>query len=248
MQLLQLDENDQREFAVAPESAMDFHLGRSNDDEFYLVIGCRVGVLLNERTFLEPESRYLEEQWLTPDVPAEAREGAFLQWLRRLPQAPPLMPATPAQAWQSFWSAMSPVTPIGTLPPTPARPSSIYGHLPFKATTLPQTVIYRWEAYPTSRRIDRNVSPPTIAQDTYAAPSSEAPFALTGFAAVARFALPNLMPALFRYELQPVAGTSIECGAAVPLYGQSGGGVEVKFINLTNNRCPIADPIVLPAL
>ena len=102
MQLLQLGENDQREFAVAPESAMDFHLGRSINDEFYLVIGCRVGVLLHERTFLEPESRYLEERWLAPDVPAEVREGAFLQWLRRLPQAPPLMPATPAQAWQSL--------------------------------------------------------------------------------------------------------------------------------------------------
>jgi hypothetical protein len=92
------------------------------------------------------------------------------------------------------------------------------------------------------------VNPPTIAQDTYAAPASEAPFAVTGFAAVARFALPNLMPACFRYELQPVAGTLIECGASVPLYGQSGGGVEVKFTNLTNNRCAIADPIILPAL
>ncbi len=92
------------------------------------------------------------------------------------------------------------------------------------------------------------MNPPTIAKDTYAAPASEAPFAPTGFAAVARFALPNLMPACFRWELQPVAGTHLECGASVPLYGQSGGGVEVKFTSLTNNRCSIADPIVLPAL
>jgi hypothetical protein len=34
----------------------------------------------------------------------------------------------------------------------------------------------------------------------------------------------------------------------IPLYGQSGGGVEVKFTALTNNRCAIADPILLPAL
>jgi hypothetical protein len=98
-------------------------------------------------------------------------------------------------------------------------------HLPFKATTIPGTVIYRWEAYPTSRRINRSVNPPTIAQDTYAAPASEAPFAVTGFAAVARFALPNLMPACFRYELQPVAGTLIECGrvrsALWPVGGRS---------------------------
>jgi hypothetical protein len=56
------------------------------------------------------------------------------------------------------------------------------------------------------------------------------------------------MPACYRYELQPVAGTRIERGAAVPLYGHSGGGVEVKFTNLTKNRCAITDPIVLPIL
>ena len=152
------------------------------------------------------------------------------------------------QAWASFWGAYSPVAAIIPLPPPPSRPPSIYGHLPFATTTFPETVIYRWEAFPTSRKINRSVNPPTIAKDTYAAPASETPFAPTGFAAVARFALPNLMPACFRWELQPVAGTHLECGASVPLYGQSGGGVEVKFTSLTNNRCPIADPIVLPAL
>jgi hypothetical protein len=62
------------------------------------------------------------------------------------------------------------------------------------------------------------------------APASEAPFALTGFTVVARFALPNLMPACFRYELQPDAGTPVECGAAVPLYGLSGGGVPAREV------------------
>ncbi len=247
MQLLQLNENNQTDFAELPEIAMDFQLGRSGD-AFYLVVGCRVGILLNAATFADPQVGYLSESWLSPATSREDRETAFDEWLSGLSAAPTLSPATPAQAWQSFWGAMSPVTPTGTLPPPPPRPSSIYGHLPFKTTTLPQTVIYRWEAYPTSRRINRSVNPPTIAQDTYAAPASETPFALTGFAAVARFALPNLMPACYRYELQPDAGTTLECGAAVPLYGQSGGGVEVKFTSLTKNRCPIADPILLPEL
>jgi hypothetical protein len=248
MQLLRLQGYDAAEFATAPEAAMDLHLGQSNNGEFYLVIGCRVGLLLNESTFTEPENSYLGEGWLGPGISAEARQGAFGQWLNALPPAPPLATATPAQAWASFWGAMGPVVPIGTLPPPPPRPPSIYGHLPFKATTLQETVIYRWEAYPTSRRINRIVNPPTIAQDTYAAPASEAPFAVTGFAAVVGFSLPHPRPARFRSKLQPVAGTQIECGASVPLYGQSGGGVEVKFTNLTHNRCAIADPIILPAL
>jgi hypothetical protein len=56
------------------------------------------------------------------------------------------------------------------------------------------------------------------------------------------------LPACYRYELQPDANTDIECGASVPLYGQSGGGVEVKFVKQTNNRCAIANPVVVPAL
>ncbi|MEP7365202.1 MAG: hypothetical protein ABI972_18265 [Acidobacteriota bacterium] len=155
---------------------------------------------------------------------------------------------TPTDDWLSFWLSLGRVRPIRPLPPAPPTPSSIYGHLPFVTRTRPNSVIYRWEAYPTSRRINRTASPPTIAKDTYAAPASEVNFAPTGFAAVARFALPNLLPACFRYELQPVSGTPIECGASVPLYGQSGGGVEVKFTRNTDNRCPIADPIVLPPL
>src|ERR1700757_4465302 len=56
------------------------------------------------------------------------------------------------------------------------------------------------------------------------------------------FALPNRIPACHRYQLQPHANTDIECGASVPLYGQSAGGVEVKFVKQTNNRCAIANP------
>jgi hypothetical protein len=248
MQLLRLRETDQREFDKVTEVAMDCHLAQSPGEEFYLVIGSRVGILLNERTLAEPDNDLFRQSWLRGGVPTDERLGIFERWLSQLEAAPDLSATTPVQAWRSFWNAFGPVTPIGVLPPALARPAWIYGHLPFSTTTEPETIIYRWEAFPTSRRISRAVNPPTIAADTYASPASEAPFAVTGFAAVARFALPNLMPACFRWELQPVAGTRLECGASVPLYGQSGGGVEVKFTNLTQNRCPIADPVILPAL
>jgi hypothetical protein len=45
-----------------PKIAMDFRLGRSNDNEFYLVAGCRVGILLNESTFAEPAERLFERE------------------------------------------------------------------------------------------------------------------------------------------------------------------------------------------
>jgi hypothetical protein len=55
------------------------------------------------------------------------------------------------------------------------------------------------------------------------------------------------MPACYRYELQPDTKTDIDCGASVPLYRQSGGGVAIKFAKQTNNRCAIAHPVLLPA-
>jgi hypothetical protein len=38
--------------------------------------------------------------------------------------------------------------------------------------------------------------------------------------------------------LRVAASERLECGASVPLYGQAGGGVEVKFTRSTFNRWP----------
>lgn len=83
---------------------------------------------------------------------------------------------------------------------------------------------------------------------TFTAPASEAPFIASGFGAVGRFALPNLSPANWRWEIRPPSGTPFRCGASVPLYGQAGGGVEVEFSQGFANVGPIANPVVLPAL
>jgi len=74
MRLLQLQGHDPDEFAEAPEIAMDFNLGRSSN-AFYLVVGCRVGILLSESTFADPQSGYLSESWLSPGITADEREA-----------------------------------------------------------------------------------------------------------------------------------------------------------------------------
>lgn len=244
VQIFRINEDNQKQFAGVPEIAMDLNFGRSGSI-FYLVVSCSMAVVLDDTTFTVPAASFFTaEETAVPSPDARTRD--FMQWFNGLPALDDIDTATPLQAWSAFMGAIGPVTPIGTLPYPPPAPPSIFGHLPFKAKTLADTVIYRWEAYPTSRRIDLVAK--TIAKDTYAAPASEVPFAPTGFAAVARFALPSLMPACYRYELQPDPNTDIECGASVPLYGQSGGGVEVKFVAQTNNRGAIANPVVLPAL
>jgi hypothetical protein len=243
-------------FDEAQEHCMDAHLASdSNQDAFpnYLVVGSRVAIQFNKFAGAINE-KYLGQQWLRSTMDQHERISLFEKWLKQLPEAPQLYLTKQSEFMEKFQFSNNHKTndlmlaytihvlgPMGALPP---RPASIYGHLPFATKTDKQSVIYRWEAFPTSRRIKQTPSGGTIAANTYAAPASEMAFAPTGFSAVARFALPNLLPACFRWELQPVP-CSLECGASVPLYGQSGGGVEVKFTAPTTNRGPIANPVLL---
>jgi hypothetical protein len=248
-------------FDEIAEDGMDFHIAIADPDSktTFIVIGGRVTTPLDD-AFVEPNTSYLEQPWLQPVRRHEEREEEFAAWLAELPEAPsfstertrefgvPLrirIPDVRQMGEQTLLAYI--VGPLTALPSPPARPSSIYGHLPFGTRTNNSTIFYRWEAFPSSRQITRPAGGGSIARDTYAAPASEAAFAINGFAAVARFALPNLLPACFRWELQPVPSL-IECGASVPLYGQSGGGVEVCFRRRTSNRCPIADPVLLPTM
>jgi len=124
----------------------------------------------------------------------------------------------------------------------PGGPPNVYGHLPFATQTMPNEVFYRCEAWPTSVRLVGT----TIKQGTFASPESELPFLQTGFAAVARNALPSFFPACFQYTLTPKP-VGIRCGAVVPMFGQSGGGVEVVFMAPGQNSTHFA-PNVIPPL
>jgi hypothetical protein len=75
-------------------------------------------------------------------------------------------------------------------------------------------------------------------RQAYGFPASELNFVPTGFAAVGRYALPDLPPACRRCEI----------GACLPLYGQAGGGVEVMFPKRFKNAVTIWPPTVLPPL
>ena len=246
MGLMKLSEQQMNYFDKLPETAMGLHLARSEDatlmpSSVVYVLGGQVALILDDDakesiSKLLPALREPKEGNAT----AEDQER-FETWHWGLPTAPHLQELGPA--WPILGMIMH---PSGYVPPTPHRPSYVYGHLPFTCITDPNDVLYRCEPWPISRRI--NQANQKIAKDTYACPASELPFFPTGFAAVGRYALPNLMPACYRWKLQPVAGTSLDCGASVPLYGQAGGGVEVRFRGLTKNRTPIANPVVLPPL
>jgi hypothetical protein len=279
MALYRLPRETLETFIHTPELAMGFQLGiRSGSDPsfswqafqsawqqqrleqlYFLIIGSQVAVTFNEG---------LSEQLATlaglPWGPlVDGRNPDFERWYSSLTNLPVeiVPPAIPRDGFGRYEAmevgrAIAGVIfhgPIGTLPPVPPRPAYIYGHMQIFGDTGPDDVFYRYEYFPRSLRVDQTNK--TVAKDTYAAPFAEAPFVSTGFGAVARFALPTLVPARWRWELQPKAGTRIRMGASVPLYGQSGGGVEVMLeYDLNNqagpipNRGPIANQVVLPVI
>lgn len=243
MPLFRLSGQQTNRFSEMVEAAPGVHLAKIADaDDLSFVLGERV-LLVPDETARDQVAALLKQSWLqTRDrVEHEERAAGFDRWLSGLSQAPRLQAQSIPRSVLAFK-----LHPHGYLPTTLSRPALIYGHLPFSGTTGASDIFYRCEPWPTSRRISQ--ANQEVAAGTYACPQSELPFFPTGFAAVGRYALPNLAPACFRWELQPLAGTVVDCGASVPLYGQAGGGVEVYFRKKTKNRRPIANPTILPAL
>jgi hypothetical protein len=244
MTLLRLSQIQIEHFTEIPETAMGLHVTTSpiGRERLVFVLGGAVALVSNGAAF-EEISALMQQPWLraSSDLHFGERLRAFEAWFEHLGPAPKLSDPPPRGSVLGLI-----IVHPSTLSAPPPRPLSIYGHLPFSGVTEPNDMFYRCEPWPTSRRI--NQTKQEVASGTYACPESELPFFPTGFAAVGRYALPNLLPASFRWELQPTTRSAVHCGASVPLYGQAGGGVEVCFDTLTKNRGPIANPVVLPAL
>ena len=66
-------------------------------------------------------------------------------------------------------------------------------------------------------------------QGTYATTEWDSHIVPSGLAAVARYALPNPMPAIYCFRIAPSQGIPILVGTTSPAYSQAGGGVEVRF-------------------
>jgi hypothetical protein len=228
-------------FLNEPEVGMGIQVGKREDnDEFVLVISAQTAAIIDDEA-IGQLSELRQRYWLSRDADWAQQISDFEQWRRGLPPSRPIIPVPPAIA-----AVVAPLLVRGFKIGPDAIPSPPPKHLPFQTVTGGDDVFYRWEPYPTSRRVLQSSS--NVLPETYAAPYSEAQFVPTGFGAVGRFALPSVFPACWRWEIQPNAGTQIRCGASIPLFGQSGGGVEVMFPNGAINRGPIANPVVLPIL
>jgi hypothetical protein len=259
MPIFRLGRRMQGAFAEAREMFANVQLGIVGETAL-LIIGCQVAIGFDEQTPSDLE-RFYRTTWglqlLRGPMDTISLIGIverYDSWIRSLPEIDDVEPRmiTREELTRFVASSFPPPPPnrptlVPRYPPPPSLPQNFYGHLPFKTTTLEHEHFYRFEPWPNSRKITVG-DPGTIAAETYASPSAELRFLNTGFAAVARNALPSFFPAVFRYELQPPPFTDIHCGAIIPNFGQSGGGVEVYFPAQVRNQGPIANPVVIPPL
>ena len=101
-------------------------------------------------------------------------------------------------------------------------------HGSYLSQSLPSENFVRYSAFRNDLRINSDGS---VQPGTYVTTATDAGVVPSGLAAVARYALPNKTPAVFRFTVSPPDGTAIRCGTVTPNFGEAGGGVEVFLTN-----------------
>lgn len=243
MTFFQVDEAVGNSLADEPEHFQNVHLV-SLDGKLALVIDCQIVVLPDAKLEADFDG-YFTQPWLKRDrIGWTQRVKLFQQWAGQHRAAPAftVLNVDRKQAAHIAFS-LGPLPRHATVPATLVTP---YAHLPLIGSAGPGDIYYRHEAFPKSLRINQTGG--TVAANTYFSPSSELRFLTTGLNVVGRCALPCYFPAVFRWRIEPATVQTIRCGACVPQFGQSGGGVEVLFPGAFSNNGPIPNPTILPIL
>ena len=131
-----------------------------------------------------------------------------------------------ARFTETSLATKDPATPIEELPELDGNLGKVETHHSYRTTTVAGELFIRYTAFQIDFRIDTDGS---VLPGTYVTTQTDSPHVPSGLAAVARYALPNPMPAQHRFVLSPPTRTAIHCGTSTPQFGQSGGGVEVRF-------------------
>lgn len=77
---------------------------------------------------------------------------------------------------------------------------------------------------------DRRVSPDgSLLPGTYVTSERDAAVVPSGFAAVGRYALPNPIAAIHRFDIEMAGSVTGLVGTVLPAFGQAGGGVEIEL-------------------
>lgn len=245
MFVLALNDESAEAFAEEPELAMCVQLGEVLG-KMHLILAAGIAIPLNSedgpKALAGAVSKLLSTQDTVKTLPDRLEEWRQeLDPVYAVPAENQSLASLDKQHLSALVAFTMPTSPY--VPSPPASPAHVYGHLPFKGKTSTGDAFLRFEPWPTSRRVKGT----TVTAGTYAGPISEQHLVPNGFAAVGRYALPNLLPACTVWKIEPKPGTDLAVGASVPLYGQAGGGAEVCFTNGTT-KANIGKEPSLPVL
>ena len=210
-----LQESNAHEFANLPESGMGFQLvGRSFEGSGQLFLIMNTSDAYDISTLLP----------LLSEDPGQYPSNGLLisEEVRRASNGHSSLRLTKAYISSSRIAEMVGGVRRRTGVPTVVPPSALV-----KTVTLrkPRAFV-RYSAYNPDRRVNARGD---ISPGSYAAPVSETGLVPSGFAAVGRFALPNVAPASYAYDFIAPAGTTVHFGTVAPAFGQAGGGGEAYF-------------------
>lgn len=124
-----------------------------------------------------------------------------------------------------FWAREREERALIDLPPYKGN-IQVQQHGSYRSMTKHGEGFVRYSAFWPDRRIEQDGS---VLGGTYATTVTDRPMVPSGLAAVARYALPNPIPATFEYRIAPPTGRPVHCGTCIPKHGQAGGGVEIRF-------------------
>jgi hypothetical protein len=148
-----------------------------------------------------------------------------------------------ADAIMRIYHFLGPSGPSGPQVLVPSVPFGPGVPLPRIAMRTRQGEIFkRFSAY----RNDRRVTDEGLNAGTYATTHYDATVVPSALAAVARYALPNHLPARHVFTITPQRNIHIQCGTVQPAFGQSGGGVEVLFKTMVEARFVNRPPYKIP--
>ena len=98
--------------------------------------------------------------------------------------------------------------------------------------TILNEIFKRFSAYENDFRVTDKLA---LTPGTYATTEEDAEHVTTGLEAIARYALEYKVSANIVFTIQPKEKTKLKRGIVEPAYGEPGGGVEVIFVNGTDN-------------
>jgi hypothetical protein len=230
MKVLRLNSEQISSLLAQAESGMGFQVVEVDvayvrSSEPWLVFGSEIAIAFNEPGDLA----YMSSR----------RDAGSLEWLQGQASDPGELYGTPRVVSTRSGIGLY-ARAYGTSQPIAATPLSLLK----TSRTISNARYARFSAF----RNDRRVDPLTGAflPGTYATTIVDQPLAPSGFSAVGRYALPNVMPASFVHLLTASSGTVIYSGTVAPAYGQSGGGVEVYFPNGVSNTAAKMPPLQIP--